>query len=104
MLATILKSPMATQTTIDIIETYAKIKDLARTISSLSNQSNADKNLLSKGSELISELIDNNLETDGTETTVELNFALLKVKHTIKGKVNRSLKVCFFLDFIISMN
>ena len=86
MLATILKSPMATQTTIDIIETYAKIKDLARTISSLSNQSNADKNLLSKGSELISELIDNNLETDGTETTVELNFALLKVKHTIKRK------------------
>lgn len=86
MLATILKSPMATQTTIDIIETYAKIKDLARTISSLSNQSKADKDLLSKGSELISELIDNNLETDGTETTVELNFALLKVKHTIKRK------------------
>ena len=37
MLATILKSERASQTTIAIIETFAKIKELSRTISELSN-------------------------------------------------------------------
>ena len=36
MLATILKSPKATQTTIAIIETFAKIKELTRTVSKIS--------------------------------------------------------------------
>ena len=35
MLATILKSPVATQTTIGIIETFAKVKELSRTMSAL---------------------------------------------------------------------
>jgi hypothetical protein len=34
MLATILKSPKATETTIAIIETYAKIKELTRVLES----------------------------------------------------------------------
>ena len=38
MLATILKSPQATQTTIAIIETFAKIKRLSRTVKALSNE------------------------------------------------------------------
>ena len=36
MLATILKSPMATQTTIAVVETFAKIKELSRTVSRIS--------------------------------------------------------------------
>ena len=36
MLATILKSPRATQTTIAIIETFAKIRNLSRNIKALS--------------------------------------------------------------------
>lgn len=35
MLATILKSPKATETTIAIIETFAKVRELSRTISQL---------------------------------------------------------------------
>ena len=37
MLATILKSPQATQTTISIIDTFAKIKSLSQTIKEVSN-------------------------------------------------------------------
>ena len=37
MLATILKSPVATQTTIGIIETFAKVKELSRTMSACKN-------------------------------------------------------------------
>jgi hypothetical protein len=36
MLATILKSPQATQTTLAIVETFAKIRELARTVTELS--------------------------------------------------------------------
>ncbi|MDR1731621.1 MAG: ORF6N domain-containing protein [Synergistaceae bacterium] len=37
MLATILKSPAAAQTTIAIVETFAKIRELSRTVSQLSD-------------------------------------------------------------------
>jgi hypothetical protein len=37
MLATILKSPQAVQTTFAIIETFAKIRELSRNIKTLSN-------------------------------------------------------------------
>jgi len=88
MLATILKSPQATQTTIAIIETFAKIKRLSRTVKALSNVKNKSeqKNLMQKSGEIIAEILDENLETDGSETSIELNFAVLKFKHTIKKK------------------
>lgn len=40
MLATILKSAKATQTTLAIVETYAKIRELSRTVSELSHTKN----------------------------------------------------------------
>lgn len=33
---------------------------------------------------IIGDILDEALETTGSETTLELNFAVLKVKHTIK--------------------
>jgi len=44
------------------------------------------KSLMQKSGEIIAEILDDDLETTDTETTVELNFALLKFKHTIKKK------------------
>lgn len=41
---------------------------------------------MQKSGKIISELLDNNLETSESETTIELNFAVLKFKHTIKKK------------------
>ena len=88
MLATILKSKVATQTTIAIIETFAKIKRLTRTIKELSTtqEEHKQQNLMKKSGEIIAELLDEDLETTDTETSIELNFAVLKFKHTIKKK------------------
>jgi len=41
---------------------------------------------MQKSGEIIAEILDENLETDGSETSIELNFAVLKFKHTIKKK------------------
>jgi hypothetical protein len=85
MLATILKSPKATETTIEIIETFAKVRELSRNFSELHKHSEEQqKTMLQKGGEIISDLLLSDLETTETETTVKLNLALLSVEHTVK--------------------
>ncbi|HAX61173.1 MAG TPA: DNA-binding protein [Elusimicrobia bacterium] len=86
MLATILKSPRATQTTISIIEAFAKLRQLTRNIKELSaiQDKTTQKSLMKKSGGLIAEILDDGLKTSGSETTVEINFAVLKLKHTIK--------------------
>ena len=88
MLATILKSPQATQATISIVETFSKIRELSRSIKKLSAvQDKADqKPLMKKSGALIAEIFDDDLHTSDTETSIELNFAVLKFKHTTKKK------------------
>ena len=88
MLATILKSPQATQTTLAIIDTFYKIKNLSRTVKTLSltADKNEQKSLMQHSGELIAEILDDDLISDESETTIELNFAVLKFKHTIKKK------------------
>lgn len=34
----------------------------------------------------MTELLDSDLQTEESETTIELNFAVMKFKHTIKKK------------------
>ena len=53
---------------------------------STSETESEQKDLMKKSGEIIVEILDDDLETTGTETTVELNLALLKFKHTIKKK------------------
>nr|WP_102407615.1 ORF6N domain-containing protein [Parabacteroides bouchesdurhonensis] len=90
MLATILKSERATQTTIAIVETFAKLKELSRTVSALSEANEqGQKNLMQKGSELIADLLDDEQKVTDSETTIELNLAVLKVKHTVKRKAEK---------------
>jgi len=86
MLATILKSERATRTTIAIIDTFAKINELTRNINQISRTKSeeAKNKLLQKSGEIIAEILDDNMQVKGTETTIELNFAVLKFKHTIK--------------------
>ena len=88
MLATILKSKIAIQTTISIIETFAKVKELTSTVTELSTNPPKDKQqtLMQKSGEIMSELLDSELQTNESETTIELNFAVMKFKHTIKKK------------------
>ncbi len=88
MLATILKSKQAVLTTLMIIETFTKIRELSRTVKALSvvKDDSEQKGLMQRSGELIAQVLDEDLETNGTGTTLELNFAVLKFKHTIKKK------------------
>lgn len=89
MLATILKSPKAVETTIAIIDTFAKVKELGRTIHQmqmLPEDSPQQRSLMEYTGDLITDLIipKDELEVTGTETTYEMNFALFKIKRTVK--------------------
>jgi hypothetical protein len=88
MLATILKSSKATETTIAIIETFSKIRELNRNIKKLTETVNEEgkKSLLQQTGNLIEDLMDDDLKISETETTIEINFAVVKFKHTIKAK------------------
>ena len=88
MLATILKSDIATQTTLAIIETYSRIKNLSRNIKEISDgdDEKTKQTLMQKSGEIIAEILDDDLKVKEKEITIELNFAVLKFKHTIKKK------------------
>ena len=90
MLATILKSKKAVETTIAIVETFAKFRELTRTISAIPKTTDEaeQKSLIKKTGEIIGELLDDGLSADSSETTIELNLAMLKIKHTINKKKN----------------
>ena len=90
MLATILKSPQATQTTIAIIETFAKIRELSRTVSELSQSPEEvkQKSLMQKSGEIIADILGEDMKTTDTETEIELNFAVLKFRHSFKCAKN----------------
>ncbi|ABI58436.1 ORF6N domain-containing protein [Nitrosomonas eutropha] len=86
MLATILKSQDATQATLNIIETFSKLRELSRNVKELANLEDKpkQKTLMQRSGELIAEILDGDLQTRDAETTIELNFAVLKFKHTVK--------------------
>lgn len=86
MLATILKGDKAVQTTIAIIEAFAKLRELSRTIGEMSRSPDKyqQKKLMERSGEIVDDLFGDDMQTTGTETEIELNFAVLKVRHTIK--------------------
>ena len=89
MLATILKSPQAVETTLAIIDTFAKVRELGRVIhqiQALPENSPKQKTLMQHTGDLIADLIipDDDLEVTGSETTYEMNLAIFKIKKTVK--------------------
>ena len=89
MLATILKSKQAVQTTIAIINTFTQVRVMARTMEELQNAPDGEdlqKKLLQKSGELMGEIIGQNLSTHAIETEIELNFAVVKIRHKIIRK------------------
>jgi len=90
MLATILTGDKAIDTTIAIIQAFAQLRELQRTVAELSeaHEEFQQKSLMQKGGDIIAELLDDGLKKSEEETSIELNFAVLKFKHTIKRKNN----------------
>jgi hypothetical protein len=91
MLATILKSAKATETTLAIIDTFAKVREVTRIVNQLpavKENSLEQQKLMQKAGDIISDLVvPNNLETEETEASIELNFAVVKFKYSIKKKL-----------------
>jgi hypothetical protein len=88
MLATILKSKQATATTLAIVEAFAKLRELSRAVVELADtkNKNTQKNLMERSGEIMSELLYGGIEETDTETSLEINLALMKFKHTVKRK------------------
>ena len=87
MLATILKSKQATETTLLIIETFAKVREFSKVAKQLATEKDKPKQqtLISKSGELIADILNQEFAGDTqSKTTIELNLAMIKVKHTIK--------------------
>ena len=86
MLATILKSKRAQDVTFAIIETFAKVRYLKREIVELHKETDIEKQTtkMQKFGEVISDIVMPDLETSETESTLELNFFIGKIKHTVK--------------------
>jgi len=88
MLATILKTPKAAKTTLAIIETFAKIRELTRTVGELAKKTTKEEKqpLMQKSGEIISDILGDALNVSETETSFEINLAVMNIKHTIKRK------------------
>jgi len=91
MLATILKSAKATDTTIAIVEAFAKMRELSNVVAELvKSPDDTEKQALvmQKSSEILSDMVTKELQTTGTETSFEINlFSAVKIKHTVKKEV-----------------
>lgn len=90
MLATILKGDQAIDTTVTIVDTFVKLHELQRTIGQMAKNpdEHQQKTLMQRSGEIVDDLFGDSFATNETETEIELNFAVLKVKHTIKRKKN----------------
>ena len=92
MLATILKSKQATKATLQIVETFAKVREFSKVTHALSIEKNKNKQqgLLKKSGDLFAEILNNEFTQDSSsETSIELNLAMLKIKHTIKKEAKK---------------
>ena len=86
MLATILRSKKSIEVTFAIIETFVKVRKIKRELVDLHNET--DKNIVSDKmnhfSDMLSDIVMPDLETSETESILELNFIIGKIKHTVK--------------------
>ena len=86
MLATILKSKQATAVTFAIIETFSKVRSLKRELIELHQETDKEKQTskLKHFGEVLTDIVMPDLQTAETESTLELNFFIGKLKHTVK--------------------
>ncbi|KIM06097.1 MAG: hypothetical protein KN64_00965 [Sulfurovum sp. AS07-7] len=95
MLATIIKSDIATQTTLNIIETFAKVNELSRNINAIMKTQDeaTQKELAGKSNKILEDIIeiepdiladDEDGEVVETTTKFEFNLGFAKVSRSIK--------------------
>ena len=86
MLATILESKQAVITMFAIIETFATVRELKRELRSLHDEKDSVRRQAKTRhlGEMLSNIVMPDLETTETESTLEINFLVGKIKHTVK--------------------
>ena len=86
MLATILKSKAAINTTSAIIETFSAVRGLKRELLDLHKETDSVKqqSKMEHFGNVLSEIVMPDLETTETESSLELNFIIGKIKHTVR--------------------
>lgn len=94
MLATILSSPTATKTTLLIIDTFTKLREIKHIVAQLPQvkaDSPQQKSLMQQAGNIISELIVPDEDEDHeSEASIELNLALVKFKYSVKKGKKKS--------------
>ena len=86
MLATILKGEQAVRTSLAIVETYAQVREMVQNMEALQDLKDGSAEqaaLLAKTGHKLAALIGDNLSTESTKTTIELNLAVLKITHEV---------------------
>jgi hypothetical protein len=94
MLATILKSRSALNVTFAIIETFTQVRNLKRELIDLHKETDSEKQTakMRHFGKVLSDIVMPDLETSETESTLELNFFIGKIKHTVKRVKKSSAK------------
>ena len=86
MLATIQKSQRAENATIAIIETFTKVRELKRELLELHKEADKEKQKtkMQHFGEVLTDIVMPDLQTSETESSLEINFLIGKIKHTVK--------------------
>lgn len=86
MLATILKSKTATAATFAIIETFASVRKLQRELVELHEENDKEMQVtkMNRLGETLADIVMPDLQISETESSLEINFVIGKIKHTVK--------------------
>ena len=86
MLATILKGDCARDMTFAIIETFVKVRELKRELLELHKETDKAKqqSKMQHFGEVLTDIVMPDLQTSETESSLEINFLIGKIKHTVK--------------------
>ena len=94
MLATILRSPTAIQTTFTIINTFAQVRELKEEIAAMHAEGNNGNQTskIEKIGALIADIMMPELKTTETEASMEVNLVFSKFTYTVKRTRMQDLK------------
>ena len=86
MLATVLKGKKARDITFAIIETFFKVRSLKRELLELHKETDKEKQAskIKHFGDVLTDIVMPELQTSETESSLEINFLIGKIKHTVK--------------------
>lgn len=86
MLATCLRSERADYATVAIVETFDKVQSLKRELLELHTEKDKQKQAskMKHFGEVLTDIVMPDLQTSETESSLEINFLIGKIKHTVK--------------------